>query len=152
MFFSFCNYSGSTYFLTLFICHSPLKIRKTRSITVLKKFNVIMDIQHKRHSKLLWYIYIYIYIYIYYIYIYVILYYICYIILYILYYIDYIIYYIIYYIFYIIYCQCTWSSCYIKLRCAYRESFRISRPSFTTYYGVRYVLRTLMTFCRNLKA
>ena len=71
MFFSFCNYSGSTYFFAFFICHIPLKIRKTRNITVLKKFNVIMEIQHKRHSKLVLYIYIYI-IYIYYIYIYVI--------------------------------------------------------------------------------
>ena len=61
MFFLSCNYSVSICFFKLFVCNSPLKIRKIRNITDFKKI-----------SPWILYIHIYIHIYIYiYIYIYI---------------------------------------------------------------------------------
>ena len=73
---------------------------------------------------------------------------------YIIYFILYRLYYILYYILYILYYILSMYLVVLLYQTAVRllRKFRISRPSFTTYYRVRYVLRTLMTFCRNLKA
>ena len=61
MFFLSCNDSVSIYFFTLFVCSSPLKIRKIRHITHFKK-NVSLN--NLYIFDIYKYIYIYIYIYI----------------------------------------------------------------------------------------
>ena len=65
------NYSVSIYFFTLFVCNSPLKIRKIRNITALKKclVELLIYIWHsiQKALKVIYYIYIHIYIYMIYI-------------------------------------------------------------------------------------